>query len=79
MAWLRAEPSGDLINTDHVILITVVPKDVPFEAESVVCAALKVGDDDGDYVVTLYEGDQKTCENVRDAIGLILTEGMLPL
>lgn len=71
MAWLRAE-SGDLINADHIVLITVGPHP---EASGPygLFATLKLDSAEGDHVVVLAEGLQETCEAVRDAIAEHLT------
>ncbi len=73
MTWLRAE-SGDLINADHIVLITVGPlpeASGPFG----LFATLKIDAAEGDHAVVLAEGDQEKCEAVRDALAECLSEG----
>ena len=80
MTWLRAE-SGDLINADHIILIGVVENNQdPDRASPSHCVGATIKVDAGptggaDYVIPLAEGDQETCEAVRDALAECLSEG----
>jgi hypothetical protein len=74
MTWLRAE-SGDLINADHIVLISVDPLPDARGGPYGLFATLKIDAAEGDHAVVLAEGPREACEAVRDALAECLSEG----